>query len=297
MRGIPLCFTVKVNKRVQQSQPEQLNVSPLAESHGAEVLAFLSERPVDNVIMSGFIRDHGMLSPRNRGQFYACRNGAGVLEGVALIGDGMCFDARSEAATESFARLTRRLPESRLLMGESEQVQRFWRYYAPEGDQPRLLRDVFLLEQRLPYDDCEEIRDLRPASPGDLEEVAALHSGMINEENGGDPLRTDREGFLSRCLRRIEQGRTWVWFEGGRIIYKADVIAQTPEAAYIEGICVLPQERHKGYGRRCLAQMGRQLLGQASAICLFVDEQNRRAQDFYYSVGYDCASRYHILYF
>jgi len=289
-------FTVKV-KHVQQPQPEQLNVSPLAESHVAEALSFLAERPVDNVIMSGFIRDNGVVSPQNRGRFYGCRNGAGVLEGVALIGDGICFDARSEAATETFARLTRRAPESRLLMGESEKVRSFWRYYAPEGGEPRRLRDVFLLEQRLPFGGCEAIQGLRPATPGDLDEVAALHSEMIGEETGNDPLRTDREGFLSRCLHRIEQQRTWAWFEGGRIVYKADIIAQTPEVAYIEGVYVNPRERRKGYGRRCLAQMGRQLLGQATAVCLFVDDGNHRAQDFYLSIGYVCTSRYHILYF
>jgi predicted GNAT family acetyltransferase len=290
-------LTVKVDKRVQQSQPEQLNVSPLTEVHGAEILSFLSERPVDNVIMSGFIRDNGVVSPHNRGRFYGCRNTAGALEGVALIGHGMSFDARSDAVTETFAKLTRLSPEAHLLMGESEQVKRFWHYYAPDGREPRQHRDVFLLAQHLPFSGCEEIQGLRTATPGDLDEVAALHSEMIGEETGDDPMRTDREGFLHRCLRRIEQRRTWAWFEGGRIIYKADVIAQTPEATYVEGICVQPSERSKGYGRRCLTQMGRQLLGQTKAICLFVDERNRRGQDFYSSIGYACANRYHILYF
>lgn len=282
---------------MQQPQPEQLNVSPLAESHGAEALAFLSQRPLDNVIMAGFIRDNGIVSAQHRGRFYGYRDAAGALEGVALIGHGMLFDARSEAATKSFARLTRRSPESRLLMGESEQVSRFWRYYAPAGDAPRRLREVFLLQQRRPFGGCEEIEGLRPATPCELDEVATLQSEMIDEETGSAPLSTDREGFLCRCLRRIEQRRTWTWVEGGRIIYKADVVAQTPEAVYVEGIYVNPRERRKGYGRRCLAQMGRQLLGQASAVCLFVDEGNRRAQDFYASVGFDAASRYRIIYF
>lgn len=282
---------------MQQPQPEQLNVSPLTESHGVEALSFLSERPVDNVVMSGFIRDNGVVSSQNRGRFYGCRNAEGALEGVALIGYGITFDARTEAVTERFARLTRQTTDSHLLMGESGQVRRFWHYYAPDGSEPRQLRNAFLLEHRLPFGGCEEIEGLRPATPGDLQEVAALHAGLIGQETGDDPLRTDREGFLQRCLRRIEQRRTWAWFEGGRIVYKADVIALTPEAAYVEGICVHPQERNKGYGRRCLAQMGRQLLGQANAICLFVDEHNRRAQDFYLSVGYTCTSRYHILYF
>jgi predicted GNAT family acetyltransferase len=280
-------------------QTQQLNVSPLAESHGAETLAFLAERPLDNVIMAGFIRDNGVVSAQNRGRFYGCRDASGALEGVALVGRNITFDARSEAATAAFARLTRRQsPGSCLLMGESEQVRRFWHYYAPGGDAPSRLREAFLLEQRRPFGGCEEIGGLRPATSAQLEEVAALHSEMIGEETGSEPLDTDREGFLRRCLRRIEQRRTWVWFdEGGRIIYKAEVVALTPEAAYVEGVYVNPRERRKGYGRRCLAQMGRQLLGQAGAVCLFVDEGNRRAQDFYASVGYASASRYRILYF
>lgn len=282
---------------MQQSQPEQLEVSPLLVSQGAEALSFLSERPLDNVIMSGFIRDNGVVSPQNRGQFYGCRNSAGMLQGVALIGHGMSFDARSEAVTESFANLAWRSSNSHLLMGESEQVKRFWHYYAPDGTQPRQQRNVLLLEQRLPFGAGEAIQGLRHATPADLEEVAALHSEMIGEETGNDPMRADREGFLRRCLRRIEQRKTWAWFDGGRIVYKADIIAQTPEAAYIEGICVHPHERGKGYGRRGLTEMGRQLLKQTKAICLFVDERNRRGQEFYFSIGYACARRYHILYF
>jgi uncharacterized protein len=278
-------------------QPQQMIVSPLAQSHCAEALAFLSERAVDNVIMSGFIRDHGVVSPRNRGTFFGCRNRKGALEGVALVGHGVSFDSRSEAATELFAALARRSPESRLLMGESGQVRSFWGYYSPAGAAPRKLREVTILEQRRPFDACAEVPDLRPARAEELEQVAALHAEMVLEETGDDPLRTEPESFRLRCLRRIERGRTWVWFDGGRIVYKADVIAETPEVAYVEGVYVSPRERRKGYGRRCLAQMGRRLLARVTSVCLFVDEENRGARDFYLGAGYHPSSRYNILYF
>ena len=58
-----------------------------------------------------------------------------------------------------------------------------------------------------------------------------------------------------------------------------------------------PRERRKGYGRRCLAQMGRRLLARVTSVCLFVDEENRGARDFYLGVGYHPSSRYNILYF
>lgn len=274
-----------------------MRVTPLSQSQGPEALAFLADRPLDNVIMSGFIRDNGVVSPQNRGRFYGCRNRRGALEGVALVGHGVSFDSRSEAATELFASLARKMPDSHLLMGESRQVRRFWDYYAPSGAAPRKLRDVAILEQRRPFDGCEEVCDLRLALPAEACEVAALHAVMVREETGADPLLTEREGFLSRCLRRIERGRTWVWSEGGRIVYKADVVAMTPEVAYVEGVYVDPRERGKGYGRRCLAQTGRRLLKHVGSVCLFVDEANRRARDFYISVGYTPSRSYNILYF
>lgn len=274
-----------------------MRLTQLSHSHGPEALAFLAERPVDNVIMSGYIHDNGVASPQNRGRFYGCRGEGGALAGVALLGHGVSFDSRCEAATELFASLARQSAEPHLLMGESGQVRSFWRYYAPAGGAPRKTRDVTIMEQRRPFDGCCELLGLRPARPEDADEVAALHAAMVREETGADPLAAEPEDFRLRCLRRIERGRTWVWAEGGRILYKADVIALTPEAAYVEGVYVSPLERGKGHGRRCLAQMGRQLLKHVGAVCLFVDEENARGRDFYLSVGYTPASSYNILYF
>ena len=274
-----------------------MRVAPLSQSHGPEALAFLAERPLDNVIMSGFIRDNGVVSPQNRGRFYGCWNRSGTLEGVALLGHGVSFDSRSEAATEVFASLAGKFPGSHLLMGESGQVRSFWRYYAPEGTVPRQMRDVTILEQRRPFEGCEELRDLRRALPGEADEVAALHAELVREETGTDPLLTEPEGFRLRCLRRIERERTWIWSEAGRIVYKADVIAMTPEVAYVEGVYVDARKRGRGHGRRCLAEMGRRLLRHVGSVCLFVDEENTRVKDFYLSVGYLPSSRYNILYF
>lgn len=274
-----------------------MRVGPLTESHGPEALAFLAERPVDNVIMSGFIRDNGVVSAQNRGTFFGCWNRGGALEGVALLGHGVTFDSRSEAATELFASLARRWPESHLLMGESSRVRSFWSFYATGGVAPRKLREVTILEQREPFAGCEAVSDLRPARVEETDEVAALHAEMVREETGSDPLATEPEAFRARCLRRIERARTWVWSQRGRIVYKADVIAQTPEVAYVEGVYVSPPCRGQGHGRRCLAQMGRELLRRVPAVCLFADEENPHARDFYLSVGYLPSSRYNILYF
>lgn len=277
--------------------PQQMRGAPLAPDHGPEALAFLSERPLDNVIMSGFIRDNGVVSPQNRGRFFGCWNRGGALEGVALLGHGVSFDSRCDAATKLFASLARQAPAPYVLMGESSQVQTFWNYYAPDGAAPRKLRHVTILEQRRPFASDGEARGLRLARPEEADEVTALHAELVREETGIDPMLAEPGDFRLRCLKRIERRRTCVWSEGGPIVYKADVVAATPEVAYVEGIYVSLDERGKGHGRRCLAQMGRELLKRAGSVCLFADDANVRARDFYLSVGYAPSSRYNILYF
>src|SRR5262245_13960085 len=50
-----------------------------------EVLEFLAKRAIHTVYLSTLICDNGLVSLRNRGAFYACRDNAGNLAGVGLI--------------------------------------------------------------------------------------------------------------------------------------------------------------------------------------------------------------------
>src|SRR3954469_17489091 len=105
-----------------------ISLHPLMKEDQAEVLAFLSERPLHTVVMAGHIHDNGLESHFNRGSFYACRNGEGELEGVALLGHATLVEARSEAALAAFAHLAQTCPEAHMIMGEQEKTERFWRY-------------------------------------------------------------------------------------------------------------------------------------------------------------------------
>jgi tRNA modification GTPase len=73
----------------------------------AETLDFLSQRPLHTVGLVGFIRDNGLVSERNRGTFYGCRNRQGKLEGVALIGHATLMETTTDRALQAFADLVR----------------------------------------------------------------------------------------------------------------------------------------------------------------------------------------------
>jgi ribosomal protein S18 acetylase RimI-like enzyme len=273
-----------------------LEFTPAAVGTEEEILSALAVPTLTNVVMAGFIRDNGLVSAQNRGCFYVSRNEADKLEGVALIGHSILFEAFSESALEGFAALARRGPSPHLLMGEHNAVQRFWSYYADRGQSPRHVCPVLFLRRTEQLQSRHDVPELRLARPEDLEPVVRAQAAMVVETSGVDPLQKDPVGFRQRYLRRIDNNRVWVLMQNRRMIFKLDVISETPDATYIEGVYVSPEERGKGLGQSCLAAVGRKLLEHTKAIHLFVESENTRTIGFYSRLGFNVAGRYDLLY-
>lgn len=249
-----------------------------------EVLAFLERRPVFTACMVGLIRDNGLESPFNRGKFYGCRDAAGQLEGVALIGHATLIETASDRSIQAFAITAQSCQSLHLLMCEETKMDQFWAHYSVAGRQMRRACRQLLFELRWPIE-SPQIPALRLATLEDLPLLLPVHAEMAASESGRDPRQQDAAGFFERYSRRIQQGRTWVLIENGKLQFKADVIGQTPEAAYIEGVWVNPETRGQGYGRRCMSQLARMLLLHTKSLCLFVNDENDRAQSFYKRAG------------
>jgi predicted GNAT family acetyltransferase len=258
-----------------------VSVIELTEEDRNEVLAFLAERPVYTVCIAGFIRDNGLVSPFNRGTFYGCRNSEGRLEGVALIGHATLIEARSVRAMREFALVAQSYPRTHIILGEKDKVEKFWNYYADEGQEMRVACREMLFEVRQAMQVRREIEGMRRATIEDLDQIAPVQAALAQLESGVSPLDVDPEGFRARYARRIEMGRVWVLEEGGRLIFKADVQADTPDVVYLEGIWVNPAERGRGIGRKCLRQLCRDLLVRSTSVCVLVNEDRERAHTFY----------------
>jgi GNAT superfamily N-acetyltransferase len=259
----------------------------LGDDERAEVLSFLAERPVHTVCLAGLIRDNGLESEHNRGTFYACRDARGRLEGVALVGHATLLDARTPRAYHEFALAAQCATRTNMIMGESDAVEQFWGHYADAGQPMRRACRELLFELTVPVEGARQVEGLRLATAAGLDLIAPVHAGLAEAESGVNPLEADAEGFRARCLRRIEQGRVWVVVsDDGRLLFKADVQAETPEVIYLEGVYVHPAERGTGAGRRCLKQLGRELLLRTRRVCLLVNEENERAHSFYRACGF-----------
>lgn len=262
----------------------------------AEVLDFLSERPEHTVTMTGFIRDNGLVSELNRGAFYGCRNLEGKLEGVALIGHATLMETRTDRALQAFAEVASKSKATHLIMGEAERINEFCNYYSEDGQAMRFACRELLFELKWPVQVREEVLELRVATLDDIELLLPVHAQMAVEESGINPLETDPEGFRKRYARRIEQGRSWVCIEEGKLLFKTDVISDTPDAVYLEGVWVAQDKRGTGYGLRCMSQLTRNMLSHTKSMVLFVNEENQKAQRFYQKAGFSLRAAYDTIF-
>jgi ribosomal protein S18 acetylase RimI-like enzyme len=275
---------------------ESVQVERLTNHDAAEVLEFLSQRPIHTVAMMSMIRDNGIVSALNRGTFYGCRDLNGQLEGVALVGHATLMETVSNRALAALAQVARECPNTHMIMGEKERVADFWGHYNEAGRKQRSSCREWLFELSLPVEDREPIAGLRPATVGELALVMPIQAELAYAESGINPMQVDPEGFRQRCLRRIEQGRTWVLVINNLLVFKADVISKTPEVIYLEGIWLREDCRNKNLGKRLMSELMQRLLENTKSVCLLVNETNEWAQGFYRKCGFNFRATYETIF-
>lgn len=154
------------------------------------------------------------------------------------------------------------------MMSDGETIESFWQSFAGDFQKPRLACTELLFELQFPFLAPDSKWDVRLAEASELEQIAEAHDFVAFNESGVSPLAKDREGFLKRCLKRIEKKRTFVAFDDGKLVFKADIAAETSDVVYLEGIYVAPEYRGKNVGSECLAKLSLALLNRAQHICL-----------------------------
>ncbi len=267
-------------------------VQVLTAADQPEVLEFLRVRPVHTVVMTSFIQDNGIESASNRGHFYGYRNLAGNLEGVALIGHTTLVEVRSDDALLALA-LKARESETpiHIMMSDGNSIEDFWQYYSNGDQQPRLVCEERLFEIKHPVMVRNAVEGLRLAASEELLPIAEAHARVAFEESGVNPMEKDREGYLKRVLRRIAQGRVWVVFNEDKLVFKADIVAETSDVMYLEGVYVNPEDRGQGLGSDCLSQLSRTLLEKVSNVCLLSNVDFQQAHNAYRRAGFKSKDR------
>jgi uncharacterized protein len=249
-----------------------------------EILAFCDEDPIERVFLADVAR-------RGLGRFAAVRDDD-RLTALCHLGANV---VPSGTGTDAFADLTARM-RPRMLIGNEAAVSELWeavRDDLPEVREDRPGQPVYVLEEPPPAGGS----GLRPARLSDLDLLVDTSAAAFLEEVGIDAYSRDPGLFEWRTRTQIEERRSWLWEEAGKVLFKAEASAWTEQAVQLQQVWVDPELRRQGYARRGLADLCRFLLQSTPAVCLFVRLENEPAIRLYDSIGMRRVGAYRSLIF
>jgi GNAT superfamily N-acetyltransferase len=237
-----------------------------------QVLAFCAEDPIERVFLEDVAR-------RGTGRFTALAAGE-RLTSLCHVGANVVPSGRETARFAETAARSR----PRMIVGEEQAVSELWdaierRLPVPLDDRPG--QPVYVTNEPPPPGGS----GLRAAALADLPILVPACAAAYLEEVGVDAHARDPALSEWRTRAQIEHGRSWIWEEGCRILFKAEASAWTQTAVQLQQVWVEPELRGRGHASRALADLLRLLLEQTPNVCLFVRPENDPAIRLYQGLG------------
>lgn len=282
--------------------------SILRSNHREHVVELLSRDVARNLFMLSWAENYGMASKRRNELFHF----SGVWDREKLVGVALVITNRL-ALIESVDRQVssflgcwyrERGIIFEHIVSARESVEPFWEAYAgsPCDIPVRLNRHQKLFElERVRWMDRLESdtntrwpTGVRLATHEEIDPVFLASARMHAEETLEDPLQKDPGHFRRHVEHRIATERTYVWFDpGSRLVFKADVSAQSRFGAQISGVYTPPQFRGQGIATRAMHDVCDHLFKRGfPRVTLYVNQENAPALKVYDRVGFE----YHCAY-
>lgn len=210
--------------------------------------------------------------------------------------DGLCFAGpnliplRGDVhALRAFAdRAVRHARMCSSLVGPSTQVLGLWDELSLSWGPAREVRDQqpLLAIDGPPHIAADPL--VRRVRPSELAAYLPAAIAMFIEEVGVDPRLGDGgASYRSRVAELISSGRAFARFEGGQVVFKAEIGALSSSVGQIQGVWVHPQRRGQGLGAAGTAWVVAHLVnGLRRTASLYVNSYNTPALAAYRRVGF-----------
>jgi predicted GNAT family acetyltransferase len=174
------------------------------------------------------------------------------------------------------------------IVGPAAAVERLWERLEPHWGPARAIRwaQPVMATGSAPFVDPDPlVRRVRPEEFGILLPACVA---MFTEEVGVSPDSGDGGGlYRSRVAELIRIGRSFARIDDGRVVFKAEIGAITPQACQVQGVWVDPELRGRGHAAAGMAAVVEQALKYfAPVVTLYVNDYNLPARAAYRKVGF-----------
>ena len=258
----------------------QLTVGRVGPTEATALGRLLDADPVDNVYLRSELRLLGTSAP------WWCVSDGAELRAAVLAGPLTvpCLPDPGDAARLAEAT---RSHAPHILVGPRDAVLAMHAAHRPER-RPRDVRD----EQPVMVVDRRSLRVLPPAplrrgARADVDALARAALAMHREEMSADSAPPDGTAWRARMAQLVDRGWSWVWTEGGEVVFKAELSAWTPDVVQVQGVFTHPARRGRGVGTAGMAALCATLLESVPLVSLYVNAHNHVARRLYRRIGFE----------
>lgn len=269
-----------------RSEPARL----LDDRDRAAALEICDADPVANVFVASRIRALGMESGRLGAQIWGYTDADGRLASLCYAGANLVpVQATSDAIAAFADRALRQGRRCSSVVGPSAVVSELWGYLSPRWGPAREVRAAQPLMAIDGPPLVEADPGVRRVRLDEIETLLPACIAMFTEEVGVSPLSGDGGvAYRARVAELVRSGRAFARIEDGKVIFKAEVGAATPQVCQVQGVWVHPDQRGRGLaapGMAAVVNLARKSI--APLVSLYVNDFNTPARNTYLRTGFE----------
>ncbi|MER5370810.1 GNAT family N-acetyltransferase [Streptomyces sp. NPDC002722] len=252
-------------------------------------LAVLESEPVANAFVTSRVQIAGLDPWRLGGEMWGWY-ADGRLRSLCYSGANLVPICATPEAVRAFADRARRAGRRcSSIVGPAEPTAQLWRLLEPGWGPAREVRaNQPLMVTESPSADVTPDPLVRRIRKDEMDVLMPACVAMFTEEVGISPLAGDG-GLLyqARVAELIGVGRSFARIDDGKVVFKAEIGAATPQACQIQGVWVAPEHRGRGLSETGMAAVVRYALAEvAPVVSLYVNDYNTPARRSYARVGF-----------
>lgn len=275
----------------------------LTTRHGVRVLApadlqaFLElarTDPVVNVFAIHRAETTG-LDPRwLGGEMWGRFDGGDLVAACHVAANLVPVQAGPDDARAFAERALARRRTSSTIVGPQPAVREFWDLVAGHWGRPR---DIRWDQRHLAIDAGPAVAPGDGVRAGEVSDLPTLYPAcvaMYTEEVGVSPeVGGGGDLYRARVTQLVNRGWSFVWYDAGELVFKAEVACATSRAAQVQGVWVPPHRRGEGLATAGMAALVEQVRTRiAPTVSLYVNDWNHAARAAYERVGFVETARF-----